>query len=294
MPLQQKNLKPKLLRITAILLAMLLMLSSAVLLILRLHPDLDLILIQTTVKRKAVSFEKADLPLQEYSLTQLCQAKNCIFNQALMLINEEFLLPEDFSPEVTEYKNTGVIMNSCVIPAYTRLSADILQKYKKKLLIKSSFRTEEEQKDTEGIEGFVAQPGASEHQAGLALDVYVPYFAGSAFPKTDAGQVYQPGKLALRVLSCGIPLIKQILPISATSLGTSGIPASRMRKLSIKTALPWRNISYKWKKTSSILPADTGLPAKEEIGFQLPENFQTVTVSPDNTGCFIFTMLPAG
>ena len=293
MPLQQKNLKPKLLRITAILLAMLLMLSSAVLLILRLHPDLDLILIQTTVKRKAVSFEKADLPLQEYSLTQLCQAKNCIFNQALMLINEEFLLPEDFSPEVTEYKNTGVIMNSCAIPAYTRLSADILQKYKKKLLIKSSFRTEEEQKDTEGIEGFVAQPGASEHQAGLALDVYVPYFAGSAFPKTDAGRF-------INLESWRYGFIMRY-PFDKTDITHIGYEPWHIRY----TGQPHAEIIYKNSLTleeyilqmeENVLYASCGYWITRQRGdrFQLPENFQSVTVSPDNTGCFIFTMLPAG
>lgn len=273
------------------MLTVLVTLSSAVLLVLRLHPDIDLVLVQTTVKRKKAVFESVELPLREYSLAQLCQAENCTFNQALMLINEDFLLPDDFTPAIAEYKDTGVIMNACAISSYAQLSADILQKYKKKLLIKSSFRTEEEQKDTEGIEGFVARPGASEHQAGLALDVYVPYFAGSAFPKTDAGRFVN-----LEGWRYGFIMR---YPFDKTAITGIGYEPWHIRY----TGQPHAEIMYKNRLTleeyilqmeENVLYASCGYWISRQRGdrFQLPEHIRSLTVSPDNTGCFIFTMLP--
>lgn len=282
-----KKLKTKLLPVTAAVLAAVLVLSAAVLLVLRLHPDIDLILVQTTVARKSVAFEKTELPLREYTLQELQLAENCTFNQALMLVNEEFSLPDAFIAQTEPYKNTT--MNACIVPAYARLSADIWEKYNKKLLIKSAFRTEEEQAETDGVEGFVAKPGASEHQVGLALDLYVPYFAGSAFAKTDAGRFVN-----LEGWRYGFIMR---YPFDKREITGIGYEPWHVRY----TGLPHAEIIYQNRLTLEeyILQMEEGacytscgyvISRQRGERFWLPPEMEACTVSPDNTGCFIFTM----
>ncbi len=275
-------------RITKFL-AVLLIISSAVLLVLRINPDIDLVLVQTTIKRKSVSFEKTYPQLTEYSLEELLRQENGTWNQALMLINDQFCLPEDFSPAVSEYKDTGVYMNTCALAAYTRLSQEVLRQYQKKLLVKSAFRTQEEQEDTQGADGFVAKPGASEHQAGLALDLYVPYFAGSAFPKTDAGRFVN--------LQCWRYGFIMRYPFGKSQITHIGYEPWHIRY----TGQPHAEIIYKNNLTleeyiaqmeENVFYCSCGYLITRQRGsrFQLPQNIDEFTVSPDNTGCFIFTM----
>lgn len=111
------------------------------------------------------------------------------FDQSLMLINSEHALDDTFEAEVGEYKDSGVYMNTCLFDAYASLSSKIGEKFDTKLYIKSSYRTAEEQlEELEASSSLAATVGSSEHQAGLGLDVYVPYHAGYAFIKHEAGQ----------------------------------------------------------------------------------------------------------
>ena len=57
------------------------------------------------------------------------------------------------------------------------------------LYVREAYRTAKEQEEkTEENSAVAAEVGASEHQAGLALDLYVPQFGGWAFTKSAAGR----------------------------------------------------------------------------------------------------------
>lgn len=116
-------------------------------------------------------------------------AENSVSNQALLLINGQFPLEEEVKPDVAEYKNSGVWMNRCMMKDYEALAQDVQERFGVKLYIKSAYRSEKEQEAEyrESIKA-AAAVGCSEHQAGLALDVYVPKYGGNAFIKTEAGQ----------------------------------------------------------------------------------------------------------
>lgn len=111
-------------------------------------------------------------------------------DQSLMLVNNENTLKNDFVPEMSEYKKSGVQMNKCILSSYAELSKAVSEKFGEKLFVMSSYRTAEEQAEIETEQGSdTAMPaGSSEHQTGLALDVYLQGFAGEAIIKCEAGQ----------------------------------------------------------------------------------------------------------
>ena len=109
-------------------------------------------------------------------------------NDCLMLVNGSHLLSEHYEPELSTYHD--VLFETNTAEAYPRLANEVEQRFGEKLYVSSTYRTAEEQweiYDEQG--GDTAQiPGASEHQTGLAVDVYVPYYSGDSFIKCRAGR----------------------------------------------------------------------------------------------------------
>jgi D-alanyl-D-alanine carboxypeptidase len=130
-----------------------------------------------------------DGELSEYTLDELENNGKVAFDQSLMLVNTEYLLAEDFIPQVSEYKDTTVYMNNCMLSSYASLSAAVTENTGKKLYVSSDLRGREEQEALYFEDPFTATlPGASEHQTGLALDVYVARYSGDGFIKSKAGR----------------------------------------------------------------------------------------------------------
>lgn len=110
-------------------------------------------------------------------------------DDSLILINTENRLKEDYEPCISEYKTSELMMNDCIQNAYEQLSMAVLSRCEDRLYVSSAYRTGEEQKLLhEQDPKTSAEVGASEHQAGLALDVYVQFFAGKSFIKSQAGK----------------------------------------------------------------------------------------------------------
>ena len=106
------------------------------------------------------------------TLDELGKMENVTVDQSLMLVNKQHRLPSGFVPNVSEYKDTTVYMNDCMIDAYARLSAAVMENTGKKLYVSSDLRSEEEQEALYRDDPLTAtEPGASEHQMGLALDI---------------------------------------------------------------------------------------------------------------------------
>jgi len=118
-----------------------------------------------------------------------CLPENMTLSQNLMLINHSHPLPENFEADIENYKTTDVLMNKAITSAYADLSQYIMDNYNNKLYVSSSFRTREDQIriQKESAADTAANPGESEHESGLALDVYVMYYAGDGFLKSPEG-----------------------------------------------------------------------------------------------------------
>ena len=143
----------------------------------------------------AATFHQQSLPqtvsVSTYTiqLDDLLSDPNCTKNQALMLINDTYPLSDSFQPEISSYKDTDVQMNSCIQDAYAAMSATVREQFDVPLYVREAYRTAKEQEEkTEENSAVAAEVGASEHQAGLALDLYVPQFGGWAFTKSAAGR----------------------------------------------------------------------------------------------------------
>lgn len=231
--------------------------------------------------------------VRETSLEEMTAREDCAADQSLLLVNAAHRLPDGFEPELTEYRDTGVLMNRCVTEAYAALSAAVAERYGEKLYIRSSFRDREEQAQVSAASDgeTAAEPGASEHETGLALDVYVAYYAGDGFLKSEAGQFVnsycQDYGFVIRY------------------------PRGREQVTGIRFE-PW-HIRYVGAPHAAFM-AEYGLTLEEyiellkpgrfyEIGGMLvsrqsgdtlfvPERWTALTVSPDNTGCQILTIRP--
>ena len=124
-----------------------------------------------------------------FDLEELRADERVTFSDTLLLVNADHPLTSDRENTVIAYKGTDVRMAPELVSAYAALSGEVEKINGRKLYISSAFRTAEEQQEAIDEEGDIAaRLGESEHQAGLALDVYIKYFGGSAFLKTKEGR----------------------------------------------------------------------------------------------------------
>lgn len=110
--------------------------------------------------------------------------------QNLVMVNKDHPIDPDFPANISEYKDTDVLMNSEIIDSYAQLSQYIRENMGQKLYVSSSYRSYDDQERVYQEEGpdIAAYPGQSEHQTGLALDIYIMYHAGMAFIDSEVGR----------------------------------------------------------------------------------------------------------
>lgn len=125
---------------------------------------------------------------EEWTLSQLRKADSVTESTVLMLVNADHPLPENYVPLLKEYN--GARMHPEMIAAYVALRDEVEQRTGMRIYVSADYRTREEQQQIilESEDGIAAPLGCSEHEAGLALDVYVKGYGGMAFLKTDAGR----------------------------------------------------------------------------------------------------------
>ena len=223
-------------------------------------------------------------------LSALRAEESCTFDQSLMLINAQYRLPDDFSPELCEIGDSGVWVNCCYADAYTAAKNAVREKFDNALYIMSAYRSAEEQAETKKQEGDTAAAvGASEHQAGLAADVYVPYYAGMGFLNCPEGKFIQENcwryGLIVRYPAYGE---KQTgIAYEPWHLRYVGFPHAEIimqQRITLETYL------------SSLVPGNfyvygSFLISRQPIGETLtvPVSYRTMTISPDNMGYYILT-----
>ncbi len=241
--------------------------------------------------RSRISVDRVQVQMTEYSMEELEQMENVEFDQSMMLINTEYMLPEDFTAQTGEYRESGVMMNSCILEAYGRLADAVKEKTGEKLYISSGIRNKEKQKLLyEEDPDTATLPGASEHETGLCMDVYVAGFAGDGFLKAEAGQF----------VNSDCHEYGFIIRYPNYGEKETGI---RFEPWHIRyVGLPHADIIYNNKLTLEeyILGLKEGIcyeaeeyyiiRQKAEDGtLQIPSGCESYIISPDNTGCYIVT-----
>lgn len=235
-----------------------------------------------------VEVKEISCSTSEILLDDLLKKSNTECNQSLMLINKDFMIKDDFRADVLFYKSTEVQMNSCLISPYEKLSAEIEEKFGEKLYISSAFRTETEQLELEKNNENATVKDASEHQAGLALDVYVKYYSGKGFIKSEAGRYvnkncWQNGFI-IRYPFYGKK--ETGIKYEPWHLRYVGLPHSEIiykNRLTLEEYIESLEYGKFYEFNGCIITRQKG------DKFEIPETYNTVTVSPDNQDGYILT-----
>ena len=243
---------------------------------------------------KAVEITTAqDLEEVDVSLDILGADDRVRFDQSLMLINTEYMLADDFLPQVSEYKDTTVYMNDCMISAYASLSAAVKEKTGEKLYVSSDLRTAEEQEALYLEDPLTATvPGASEHQTGLALDVYVAYYSGDGFLKSRSGRFVNSDchkyGFIIRYPSYGEESTKiRFEPWHIRYVGQPHASVIYNNHITLEEYVLGLDENV-WYEIEGYFVCRQRL--SEQGTFNLPAEYESCVISPDNTGCYIITV----
>ncbi len=225
-----------------------------------------------------------------YTPQELESDSRIIFDQSGMLVNKTHMLKQDFSADICEYKDTDVYMNSAMINSYAQLSSDIMKRFGQKLYVSSSYRTAEEQAAIIIEEGANATAvGASEHQTGLALDVYVSGYAGSGFIKSPVGR-WVNSECSEYGFIIRYPYYKENVDgigYEPWHIRYVGIPHSQIVYGNSFTLEEYFDIlsDGEWHRYDNYL-----ISRQNGERIELPSDMISATVSPDNTGGYLVTV----
>ena len=213
-------------------------------------------------------------------------------DQSLMLVNTRYTLQDGFTAQISEYKDTTVYMNDCMLDAYAALSAAVKQNMGKKLYVSSDFRTADEQQVLYEQDPLTATlPGASEHQTGLALDVYVAYYAGDSFIKSPSGRFVNSNSwrygFIIRYPSHAEDITGiRYEPWHLRYVGHPHADVIYNNHITLEEYILSFEVG-EWYEINGYLicrqkPTDNG-------ELEIPEQFESCVISPDNTGYYIVT-----
>lgn len=207
-----------------------------------------------------------------------------------MLVNGSHPLPDGFEAEIIRFEDTEAMINKCAVDSLSALRENVNEKFGTRLLIMSSYRSRDEQEEIyrQDSDGVAAKPGESEHETGLGIDVYVKYYAGKGFLKSEAGQYVNKycGDFGFIIR---YPLLKEkvtgfsyepwhiryVSQPHSTIISEAGI--------SFEEYIDSLELNCAYSYGDYIIIRQNG----EEI--TVPSKYDSVTVSPDNLGNYVFT-----
>lgn len=214
-------------------------------------------------------------------------------DQSLLLVNAQHPLEDGFVPALAPYGDSGVLMDSSMHDAYAALAAAVKEECGERLLVMAAFRSEEEQKEQYAEDSSLAvAPGTSEHQAGLALDVYVPYYASYGFLKTEAGRFVNSKcseyGFIIRYPSFGKSETGVTFePWHIRYVGEAHAKIIYNNHLTLEEYIDSLEVGV-WYTAHGRLISRQRL--SDDGTLALPEEYGGVVISPDNTGHYIITV----
>lgn len=158
--------------------------------VLAVRGDLRYLLMLRMRRYDALAWQAGSPSTEKMALSLLLQDSRVCQGNFLLLINSSHALPSELSYPLTAEGNK-YRMHPIASAAFSDLQKAVLEVTGEELLLRSAYRSAEEQ-DLEwenGGDSIAARAGYSEHETGLALDVCVSGFGGSSFLKTRAGRL---------------------------------------------------------------------------------------------------------
>lgn len=212
-----------------------------------------------------------------------------IVSDALRLVNADYPLPVGYEPTLLEYN--GAKMHPLMKEPYIALRDTVQAKTGVRIYVASDYRTPEEQADilASADQGVAAQVGSSEHEAGLALDVYAPHFDGMNFLRSRAGRTvnricheygfivrYPYGKEAITGISYEPWHLRYVGAPHAEVIAQAGLTLEEY----IQALSPGTWYAY----------GDYLISRRAVEDLVLPSGWTSCEISPDNTGYYIVTL----
>lgn len=243
---------------------------------------------QLTTQVALKEIEYSDSKTDVYNIEDIENDSSITFNQSLVLVNSAHTVDEEFPLDLIDYKETGVLMDTSMIDSYAELSKAVTEETDDKLYVRSNYRDMSEQaklyKDSEKA----AKPGASEHQTGLALDVYVKYFGGDGFVQSPAGQFVNANCWRYGFI-IRYPLFKQhetgvgFEPWHIRYVGKPHAQIIFQNSLSLEEYIESLEIGKYYEACGYIISRQSGRI------LYIPQGLSNITISPDNQGNYIIT-----
>lgn len=211
-------------------------------------------------------------------------------NTLLMLVNANHPIPEDFEVELTEYN--GARMHPLMVEHYVALRDRVQRRTGVRIYVAADYRSAEEQEQiyAESEAGIAAPVGCSEHEAGLALDVYAPRCAGINFLRSPAGRLvnricgehgfvirYAEGKESITGISFEPWHLRYVGAPHARIMMDSGLVLEEY--LDLLTPNVWF-VSGEYMILRTATTED----------LRMPLDWVSCEISPDNTGYVILTV----
>lgn len=224
-----------------------------------------------------------------WTLDELTAAEGVTLSNVMLLVNADHPLPEGYEPDLVEYN--GAKMHPLMLDGYIRMRDDVQKQTGVRIYVASDYRTPEEQSAiiNSAEEGIAAPLGCSEHEAGLALDLYAPYFDGIDFLRSRAGRAVN------RACAEYGYIIRY--PVDKTNVTGIAYEPWHVRYVGAPHAniIMESGLAYEeyleyltpgvWFRTGSYLIARLAPEALE-----LPTGWTTCSLSPDNTGYYVVTL----
>lgn len=228
--------------------------------------------------------ETKRIPLEEF-----LNYENVAVEESLLLVNEKYTLSESYVPQIVYHEERDVEINACVKDDFDELSKALYDETGETLFISSAYRDYEKQKEIKGEEGEAAQnPGCSEHQTGLALDVFVKNFAGEGFIKSESGQFINENCYDFGFI-IRYPVFgekKTGISYEPWHLRYVGLPHSKIisnSKITFEDYIDFFELGEFYTYENYLITR------QNTKNIFVPENFESAVVSEDNTGAVIIT-----
>ncbi len=155
------------------------------------RPDIKYGIITLFEKRENITLEEIDIETQKVDISDIEKGKykNIKYTNNMWLVNNYNKLNYNSNLNLVEFRDTGLLVNREVVEPLEALLKDSKEYTDDKLLIMSTYRDKNEQEDLyKEDSSLAAKVGYSEHETGLALDLYVHTLAQKNFIKSQVGK----------------------------------------------------------------------------------------------------------
>ena len=227
--------------------------------------------------------------MKTVSLDEFLGYDNVMVDESLLLVNEKHKLNENYIPQTTFHQERDVEMNICAKESFDELSKALFEETGETLFISSAYRDFEKQKEVKEEERKTAQePGCSEHQTGLALDVFVKNFAGESFIKSPSGQFINEncGDYGFIIRYTSFGKEKTGISYEPWHLRYVGLPHSKIisnSKITFEDYIDFLKIGKFYIYENYLITR------QNTKNIFVPKSFESAVVSEDNTGAVIIT-----